>query len=389
MENRRLKIAYLCDWTPLDRNLYSGGNARIYDALCEHVGEVTILPNSWGFAEPVRRLLHKMPDAINLRARWRLHLALGRIIAQGVRRELLRNRYDVLFTAYSFQSLARVKPPYPMVTAFTADATPTGYKRSEIGQSFDNYMSLSRLLDPLILEAERRIFSAQDLLLWPAEWQKQTADELFGLKNAQSVIVPWGANIDDPGAAAEVSLDPKQPLNLLFIGRDWFAKGGPMVLEMTEKLRNDGVDARLSIVGCTPPVVLPGDWVQVTPSLDKAKPGDLAQLNALYRKAHFLVMASFESWGFAFCEASAYGLPSLCLKTGGIPVKDGVNGHALAPGSTSEDFAAVLHRYLSNPTAYSALRQTTRREFEAHLNWDAWAHRVSELLHERLALKGL
>lgn len=384
--SKRLKIAYLCDISPLDRNLYSGGNARIYDALCKHAGDVTILGNDWGLAEPVRRILHKLPEALNLRARWRLHLALGRIIAYGVQRKLAQDQYDVLFCAYSFQSLSRVSPPYPMVTAFTADATPTGYKRSEVGQSFGNYLSISRLLDPAILKSERRIFSAVDFLFWPAEWQKETADALYDLSDAQSRIVPWGANVEDPGMPNErpLPLSRTSPTTLLFVGRDWFAKGGPLVVSIIKALRDKGVDARLNVVGCTPPIKAQ-EWLRVYPSLDKAVPDQLAQFTTLFRQAHFLTMASFESWGFAFCEASAYGLPSLCLKTGGVPVRDHVNGHALAPGANAKDFADIILGYLDDCDAYEALRQSSRAEYEQHLNWDAWGQRVSQLLTEKVA----
>ena len=388
MTPRALKIAYLCDFSPLDPNLYSGGNAHIYQALQRHAGEVTILPVHWGLAEPLRRLMHSLPDAVNLRARWRLHLALGRVIAAKFHKELRRQRYDVLFTAYSFQSLAGIRPPYPMVMAFTSDATPTGYKRSEIGQSFGSFFRPMRLIDPLVLRAERRIFSAQDLLLWPGQWQKQTSDALYGLKDSQSVVVPWGGNVADPGAAEMLPVARGGPVRLLFVGRDWKAKGGPLVLEAVEELRRAGVDARLSVVGCTPPVQR-RDWVEVHPALDKAVPEQLATFQGLFRRAHFMFMASFESWGFAFCEASAYGLPSLALRVGGVPVRDGVNGHALAPGAGAGDFAAIVEGYLEDPAAYLQLRRSTRAEYEAHLNWDAWGRRVAGLMRAKLVEKGL
>ncbi len=390
MTGRPLKIAYLCDFSPKDRNLYSGGNARIYDALCKHAGEVHILSNRWGAAEPLRRLVHMMPEAINLRARWRLHLALGRIIAREVTRELARDRYDVLFGAYSFQSLFRLQPPYPMVTAFTADATPTTYKRSEIGQSYGSLVSASRLLDPLVLKAERSIFRSQDLLLWPAAWQKESADALYGLTDAQSQVVPWGANVDDPGPGTSYpEIGPGQEIRLLFIGRDWVAKGGPLVVDVLKTLLDRGRRASLSVVGCTPPAEYLRPEVTVYPSLDKARPDQLATFQRLFRGAHFLLMASFESWGFAYCEASAYGLPSLCLKTGGVPVFDGVNGHAFAVGTPAGGFADVVESYVADPPRYRELRHSARALYERELNWDSWGQATAELLRRKLAEKGL
>lgn len=380
-----MKIAYLCDQSPLNRNLYSGGNARIYDALRTHVGDVTILSNTWHMAEPVRRLVEAMPDAITIRARWRLHLALSRVIAAGVRRELRRDRFDVLFCPYSFHSLLNVKPPYPMLTIHTSDATPTTYKQSEVGQSFGSYWSLARWLDPWVLRRETKVFRNTDLLIWPTDWLKGLADDLYGLDDGQSLVIPWGANIEWPEPETEpLSISPDGPVNLLVIGRDWFAKGGPMAVDTMKALRSAGIDARLTVIGCNPPDFHMTPEVTVYPSLDKSVPAELKQFQDALRQAHFLVMPSFESFGFAFCEASAYSLPSLCLRVGGVPVRDGVNGHALPQGSTEADFASLIQQYLSNPAAYAALRKTTRQEFETRLNWDAWGKSVKRLIDSRL-----
>jgi len=388
-ELTRLKIGYLCDISPLDRNLYSGGNARIHDALQRHVGDVTILSNSWHAAEPVRRLVHAMPEAINLRARWRLHLMLSRIIARGVQRELAQGQYNVLFGAYSFQSMRHIRPPCRMVKVFTADATPTTYKRSVVGQSYGSMLSLSRYLDPLVLRAERQIFSGLDLMLWPTEWLKSGADALYDLNEAQSLVVPWGANIDAPEAeTTPLPLVRGAPVRLLFIGRDWEAKGGPLVRQVVERLRNQGVDARLSVIGATPPDTDTRDHIETLGELNKSDPAQMARFETAMRSAHFLVMPSFESFGFAFCEASAYSLPALCLRVGGVPVTDEINGHALPLGAEPADFAEIIMRYLNDPDDYAALRRSARIEYETRLNWDSWGQRVAEILSARVSDPG-
>ncbi|MDU8914137.1 glycosyltransferase family 4 protein [Aestuariicoccus sp. MJ-SS9] len=384
-DQRPLRIAYLCDFSPLNRNLYSGGNARIYDALRQHAGEVTILPQSWHAAEPLRRLMHAMPEGINLRARWRLHLALAPLIARGVSRELARGRYDVLFGAYSFHSLYRVKPPYPMVTAFTSDATQTVYRNSEIGNWHKSYLRAGRLLDDWIERCETRVLQNADLLLWPSQWLKDAADRRYGLTDETSKLVPWGANLNTPAPRITPTKISRQgPVRLLLIGRNWFAKGGPIAFDTMTALRANGIDARLTVIGCKPPKFHRTEHVTVLGALDKAVPDQLALFEKTFDNAHFLIQPSYESYGFAFCEASAYGVPSLCLRVGGVPIREGVNGHALPLGSTPADFAAVIERYLDDPAGYWVLGQSTRREFEDRLNWDSWGRRTAALLHDKV-----
>lgn len=386
MSGSNLKIAYLCDISPLHKNPYSGGNARIYEALQKHAGPVTILSNSWHMAQPISAFINRMSEAVSLRLRWRAQIALSRIIARGVQAELARGTYDVLFGAYSFQSMHRITPPYPMLKVFTCDSTPTTYKNSEVGAAFESYIAASRWLDPYFLAAENRVYQNMDLLLWPSDWLKHAADAQYGLDPQKSITVPWGANVADPGRVEPMpQIDRSQPLNLLLIGRDWWAKGGPLVFETLNVLRERGVDARLTVIGTEPPDFHRNEAVNVLGLLDKTKPDDLAKFQTALRQAHFVIQPSFESYGFAFCEASAYGIPSLCLRVGGVPVWDGVNGQALPMGSTAKDFADQAMVYVSDPTGYAALRQSSRQVYEVRLNWDAWGKRVAQLMQDGVA----
>ncbi len=385
--NQRLKIAYLCDQDPKDPHTYSGGNARLYNTLQEHVGDVHILNQSWYWAEPIRWLVKRMPLAIVMRAQWRLHLAFAPIIARGVRKELAKGDFDVVFGAYSFHSLYKLHPPKNILTLYTSDATPTAYKNSMIGENFGSFWSVSRRLDPLILNAEKDVFQNTDLMLWPSQWLKDEADMLYGLSDGNSLHISWGANIVSPDAeATPLTLTTDKPIELLMIGRNWHAKGGQISYETMQILREKGLNARLTVIGCTPPEECCSDHMTVHPNLDKSIPEQLAIFTNALRSAHFFVMPSFESFGFAFCEASAYGLPSLCYRIGGVPVRDGINGHVFPVGSDVVCFAAKILHYLDHPNDYVALRQNCRKEFEDHLNWRVWGQKV--LHHIKQALKG-
>jgi len=380
-----LKIAYLCDLDPTETWTYSGGNSRIYNALREQGAEIDILSPSWYVAEPLRKIIHQMPEAFNLRARWRMHLLLSRFIGHGVSKTLRQKHYDVLFCPYSFQSLSNVRRPENTLQVFTADATPTVYRQSQISQAFGSYFSLSRHLDPMITRAETRVFRASDLNLWPSMWQKKQVDAFHGLDTEKSIVVPWGANIPDPGQQ-NTNVQPLKcdNLQLLLVGRDWFAKGGPLVFDTLQVLRKRGINAHLTVIGCVPPPFHTNDAMTIYPSLDKSNTDQFAQFEKLFRKAHFLIMPSFESYGFAFCEASAYGLPSLCFNIGGVPIKEGINGHALAPSATADDFADSIQNYLDTPQRYAMLRNSARHYYETTLNWGAWGKQVVNLMSQKL-----
>ncbi|WP_417741518.1 glycosyltransferase family 4 protein [Salipiger sp.] len=384
MQHRPLNIAYLCDISPLDRNMYSGGNAQMYDALRRHAGSVYVISPSWSMAEPVRRMMHKFPSGLNMRLRWRLHLAMARFASATVRRELRKEKFDALFCAYSLQSLGMLRAPYPIVTAFTSDATNSVFRSSELG-AMHGTRFFGQVMDPWIETRERRILQEVDLLLWPSEWIKRAAEARYGLRPEASHLVPWGANITAPAPRLVPQILPeRQPVRLLLVGRAWRTKGGPLAVEVTRALRARGIDARLTVIGCCPEGYDRDDAVEIVGPLDKSLPQDAAKLARAYETAHFFLMPSHETYGFAFCEASAHGVPSLCLRVSGVPVRDGVNGYAFRPGTPAAEFADKVMGFLHNPESYHALCISTRQEYETSLNWDSWGSTVAKQLREKV-----
>lgn len=382
-KKRNRRIAYLCDLSPELDWSYSGGNQRIYNALQENVGDVVVLPQSWGLAEPLRRLLHRLPEAVNLRLRWRLHLMLGWLVAGPVNKALRQGDFDLVFCAYSLHSMAGLKLPDHTRLVFTADATPSVYKSSEVGQSFGSYLSLSRLFDGFVRRREGRLLAACDLLLWPSDWQDQGAAKMFPGLESKSNVVPWGANITAPEKPAVKQLPSDgRPVEFLFVGRDWEAKGGPFVVETLELLQSRGVAVRLTVIGCEPPVSAP--FMEVHPSLDKANKTENETFLECFARAHLMFMASFEAYGFAFCEAAAYGLPSICLSSGGVPVIDGKTGFTLPVGATVGNFADLIEKLLDEPNDYKAISTGSRQYFESTLNWESWA-KTSDRLIKKLS----
>ena len=85
-----------------------------------------------------------------------------------------------------------------------------------------------------------------------------------------------------------------------------------------------------------------------------------------------------------FCEASAFGVPSLTTDVGGAPtaVEDGVNGLVFPARPDPAEIAERVAELLGQPGAYRALCRSSRARYERELNWDVAVGRVAGRLAE-------
>ncbi|MCA9447996.1 MAG: glycosyltransferase, partial [Candidatus Omnitrophica bacterium] len=94
-------------------------------------------------------------------------------------------------------------------------------------------------------------------------------------------------------------------------------------------------------------------------------------------------------YGIVFCEASAYGLPSITTDTGGVSgvVTNGVNGYTLPPEDRGEAYGKLIYQLLENRENYLELRTKTRLEYDTRLNWRVWGEKVVDEMRTLLAAK--
>ncbi len=102
-------------------------------------------------------------------------------------------------------------------------------------------------------------------------------------------------------------------------------------------------------------------------------PTERAAFERLLIRAHALVMpVRAEAFGCVFCEAAAYGIPSLTTRVGGAPDAgaDGVSGLAFDARPDPAVVADALARLVGGPARYAALALSARRHDEQRLTWD-------------------
>ena len=230
---------------------------------------------------------------------------------------------------------------------------------------------------------EQRAISRADALVYSSEWAADSAVRDYGALRSKITVVPFGANLPEPPSApSPVKFDGKT-LRLFLLGVEWRRKGVDIAIETASALRAKGVEAMLTIVGCTPPdgTTLPS-WVENIPFLSKNVPADYRRFKQLFQESHFFILPTrAECSGVVLGEAAAYGLPVIVNDTGGVRdmVVDGETGSVLMPDADGADYAARILELTSSPDTYATMRGKSRQRFENTLNWDAWAAPVADV----------
>jgi glycosyltransferase involved in cell wall biosynthesis len=166
----------------------------------------------------------------------------------------------------------------------------------------------NRLL-PRAIEGELEFLSRCDVIWTNTEWTAETFAH-HGLPREKFWIQAPACNSDDPGP---VERHAGGAPHVLFTGKDWVRKGGPLLVGAFAILRKKFPGARLTIMGCEPPVNEAG--VEILGFLDKQKPDEAARIDEAFRGATVFCMPSFwESVGLVYMEAALYGLPVVMLR---------------------------------------------------------------------------
>lgn len=247
-----------------------------------------------------------------------------------------------------------------------------------------NYRNLSCNAREIAERLERDTIARADIVLYPSEWAAESAVRDYGADRARVHVIPWGANLKEtPSRDSVLGRRKSGPCRLLFIGANWEEKGADIAIGTLAELKDRGLETELVICGCTPPKPVNQDGLTIIPFLDKNDREQRNRLDQLYRDADFFLLPTrADCYGIVFCEAAAHGVPSIAPATGGVScaIRDGETGILLPPNANKADYARVIFETFADQERLARLRQSSRDAFEARLNWQAWAQRVSHLI---------
>ncbi|WP_345953483.1 glycosyltransferase family 4 protein [Mucilaginibacter sp. PAMB04168] len=377
-----MKIAVASLGDPYSVKTWSGTPAHIIHALEKRghsISAITLItPAEPWYYNWLRRFYHRF------QGKWFMS-AVEKTTLQAIARqfdaEVARIKPDVVLCIHA-DFLAYTTFQQPAISIHdTTFASLVGYYRD-----FSNLAGRSiRAGNDMYQKALNRATAA----VFSAGWASESALKDYNVEASKIHTIPLGANLKEAPVAHAVhawigSRAQSATCKLLFLGVAWERKGGPDALRFVVHLNKLGVKAQLLIVGCTPNIAAEFEpYVKQIGFLRKNIPEQAERLRQLLATSSALMLPSVaECYGCVFCEANAYGLPSLGRHTGGITeiIKEGVNGLMLGESESPEAFAERWAKIWNNRETYVELSKSSLNEFETRLNYDAFSAKLEDVI---------
>ncbi len=364
-----MKFAYLSISDPRNKKVWSGTHYSIYKVL-KSIGKVEIL----GPYEPkIILLFFKVYNQLSLKIRkervsYRHGLFISRIYGWYFGRKLKNKQFDFIIAPVACAEIAHLKTNIPIIYITDGTFNSCVWYHESLTDITRRSEIEGEMLEQMAIARSKHIVVS-------SEWAFKSVVNHY-CTNPQNVsIIPYGANFDLIPEEGELDLSLSTPFKLLFVGVNWKTKGAGIALNSFLRLYERGYDVALTIVGCEPDFEIEYDNLNIIKFIDKNTEEGQKQLAHYYKTHHLLVLPTrFDCTPIVINEASAYGLPSVVSRTGGIlgHLKENVNGHTVIAYDIGELFSEEIEKIIKDPAHYLALRKSSRALYESTLNWEHW-----------------
>ena len=257
-----------------------------------------------------------------------------------------------------------------------------GLLREEKKQALLRRPSLKALYQYIVQSRdEREILEAAPCIIVDTAYVENKLRE-YGLKHVPEIhVIPQG--IDE--TFYTIKCNPKSDI-LLSVGAIGPRKGHLFTVEMFNRLRERGIDAKLRIIGSLADKAyyeilnrkIGDSKYRDDISLEVNLPRE--ELLKAYANAKLFVLHSREeSQGIVFAEAMATGLPVVATKIGGIPyvVADGKSG-LLCPYGDVETMTDMVGQLMTDESRWRAFSRDAKAIAKEYA-WESIAEKIREV----------
>lgn len=372
------KIAFISLADPNDRKSWSGTLYSEYHELEKYYELVSyvvkfnpLILSFVKFRERVRYVITKrtyLPEYSSV--------IMNRFAVKPVNKALKKNNYDYVFVVAGSTLLPFIKSDKPII--YMSDAVFSRMKDYYFIDINSTVEKNGNLFEQISIDRSSAVILS-------SQWGYEGALEYCKSNKEKIHMIPFGANIDiDDRTSLKRKID--DVVHIVFIGVDWKRKGGDIAVETVRYLNtNSKLKFELDILGGRPEYKIEDKNIHIHGFIDKNSEEGMNKFKDIIASCHLLLLPTkAECSAIAFCEASAYSLPIVTYKTGGITtyVRDGYNGKTLTLGSSPIDFANAILDIVSDRNTYCQYSKNAREMYFNELNWTVWGKRVKKVIDD-------
>ena len=257
--------------------------------------------------------------------------------------------------------------PYILCT----DITPLQYDR--MGAQYGHEPDRNTLLRHYKNRVNVRLFQGATRLLPWSTWAAASLVNDYGVDPELVEVLPPGVDMEKWRPA---SRSGRGPMRILFIGGDFYRKGGELLLQAFQHLSDGKAELNLVTRSILPQI----EGVTVFNDMRPNSP----ELIALCQSSDLFVLPTeAEAFGIAAVEASATGLPIIGTNVGGLHdiVADGETGFLVQAGDV-ESLTDRLCELLLDADLRKRMGQAARTRAEDRFSARKNAARLIEIIKE-------
>jgi len=367
-----LRLLILCAGDPEAERTFSGSARSLFHALeardvVHHKGNVAGYTDPFVSGNAPIRVLRKL-DRFGLESRYRWsRVAFARNTRRAHAVAAAHPGFNaVLMYGTSFLPQLNV----PVYCYFDATVAQVARAKAWAFRRFSERKAAQ------LIAQQKRVFDMCTGIFPRSRWAAQSVVEDYGVAPGKVVVASAGAN----HTAEPLPHGPYDAQTILFVGRDFERKGGPLILEAFRLVRACMPRARLIIVGCRPPIE--EDGVDIVGRISKDVPGGLRRLLELYSRASlFCIMSELEPFGIVIVEAQTCYVPCVVPARFAFTetVVDGLTGRHVKRDEPAL-LAAVFMELLGDPARLERMGQAAHHYVLENYTWEIAAQRV----HDRI-----
>ncbi|RJP20682.1 MAG: glycosyltransferase family 1 protein [Candidatus Abyssobacteria bacterium SURF_5] len=372
-ENKALRVVGLIQGREEDPLSRAGVNFRFYKEFRRRATVVKVID-----VEPagLRRISLALRSFHPDRKRWArrfyenpvIFMARTRLAEEQLHE--LDNSYDVILQDGAMWMPGRRNDHKPLLTYHDSNVI--------LGSSGGPYAQGSHYRGETLRRAialEKEVYNRASRVVTFSEWVRNSMVRDFQVPEGKTKVAKPGVNFDIP-TDFQKRYDER---TILFVGRNFERKGGPVLLRAFRRVREMLKRAKLIILGCSPPVSQ--DGVIVKGLIPREREDEIEEL---YQSASVFALPSrFEPFGLVFLEAMAYRLPCVGTNICAMPeiIGDGECGFLVRPDD-HKGLAEKLIILLENPKLMRQMGERGYSKVTTDYTWEQFARSIHRYCKE-------